>query len=66
MVGEIKKDSTVTGEVKVDNQGTIDKAEDGISVGGNKPNETTQPSAPYTLPSMVAVVVVMVNTITTP
>ena len=48
VIGEIKKDSTVTGEVKVDNQGTIEKAEEGISVDGNKPNETTKPSTPST------------------
>lgn len=48
VVGEIKKDSTVTDTVKIENKGTIEKAEQGISVDGNKPNETTQPSTPST------------------
>ena len=43
IVGEIKKDPSVTGEVKVDNQGVINKAEEGITVDGNKPVEVVKP-----------------------
>lgn len=43
VVGEIKKDASVTGTVTVDNKGTIEKAEEGITVDGNKPVEVVKP-----------------------
>lgn len=49
VVGEIKKDASVTGTVNIDNKGTIEKAEEGITVEGNKPVEVV-PVTPVTPP----------------
>ncbi len=49
VIGEIKKDASVTGTINIDNQGTIDKAEEGIKVDGNKPGEVVKPT-PVTPP----------------
>lgn len=43
VVKEVKKDSSVKGEVEIDNKGTVEKADEGIEVGGNKPGEVTKP-----------------------
>ncbi|PLT35741.1 hypothetical protein [Bacillus sp. V5-8f] len=50
-VSAITKDPAVTGKVEVDNKGTVEKADEGVSVGGTPPKETTKPSNPPTTPT---------------
>ncbi|MFE8701720.1 hypothetical protein ACFYKX_14035 [Cytobacillus sp. FJAT-54145] len=66
-VKEIKKDPSVKGEVKVDNKGTVEKAEEGIEVGGNAPVVVAPPAAPApgTGTGGGAIVTPVLDTITT-
>jgi hypothetical protein len=45
VVDQVKKDPAVKGDVKVDNEGTVNKSDSGIDFGNSKtPKETTQPT----------------------